>query len=152
MTQRTLIIMKPDAMKRGIWPEIFGIFLKAGFVQLASKQVKPPRAQWLRHYRDLDPNLQKEVIAFMMQTPVIVAVLEGDNAVANIHDRVGSTFPSEAEIGTIRHTFGHASRGPMKSNFVHSSANGVEAKREIGLWFRKNEIHSYRPTYAEDAY
>lgn len=160
MVQRTMVMIKSDVMERGLWPEILTEFIiRPGFNICAMKMLEPTAAQWQKHFGHLPPEVRKKVIQTSRQTPVIVMVVEGDEAVARLRDAAGSTAPGEATRSTIRRRFGHASEKMLKSgknpklnNTVHTSATKDEADSEISNFFGSEEIHSHRFAYASFAY
>ncbi|GAV45988.1 nucleoside-diphosphate kinase [Streptomyces acidiscabies] len=156
--ERTLVLLKPDALVRGYAGKIISRFEDAA-LKIVGVKMKQMDAEFTRkHYFDLEERLGAEVYnltaTFMQQSPVIALVLEGADAVATVRKIVGSTYPNEAPAGTIRGDFSHHSRaasvasGKAVANLVHASGNKKEAEMEVGLWFEKDELHDYR-TLAE---
>ncbi|MDX3387579.1 nucleoside-diphosphate kinase [Streptomyces niveiscabiei] len=156
--ERTLVLLKPDALVRGYAGKIISRFEDAA-LKIVGVKMKQMDAEFTRkHYFDLEERLGAEVYnltaTFMQQSPVIAFVLEGADAVATVRKIVGSTYPNEAPAGTIRGDFSHYSRaasvasGKAVANLVHASGNKEEAEMEVGLWFEKDELHDYR-TLAE---
>lgn len=156
--ERTLVLLKPDALVRGYAGKIISRFEDAA-LKIVGVKMKQMDAEFTRkHYFDLEERLGAEVYnltaTFMQQSPVIALVLEGADAVATVRKIVGSTYPNEAPAGTIRGDFSHYSRaasmasGKAVANLVHASGNKEEAEMEVGLWFEKDELHDYR-TLAE---
>ncbi len=154
LTERTLVLLKPDAMGRGLAGRIIARFEDTGLKIVGVKM------QWMdgeftrRHYFDLEERLGAEVYdvtaKFMQQGPVLALVLEGADAVATVRKLVGGTYPNEAAPGTIRSDFAHVSKaasqatGKAVANLVHASGNRDEAAYEVNLWFTKEELHEYR--------
>jgi nucleoside-diphosphate kinase len=107
-----------------------------------------------RHYFDLEDRLGATVYnataGFMQRGPVIAFVLEGEDAVATVRKIVGTTYPNEAQPGSIRGDFAHQSKavatatGKAVANLVHASGNRDEAKYEVALWFDESELHQYK--------
>ncbi|MEU3833007.1 nucleoside-diphosphate kinase [Streptomyces microflavus] len=156
--ERTLVLLKPDAVVRGFAGKIISRFEDAA-LKIVGVKMKQMDAEFTRrHYFDLEERLGPEVYGmtstFMQQTPVIALVLEGADAVATVRKIVGNTYPNEAAPGTVRGDFSHYSRsaslasGKAVANLVHASGNKEEAEMEVGLWFDKDELHDYR-TLAE---
>ncbi|MFC8895848.1 nucleoside-diphosphate kinase [Streptomyces cinereoruber] len=156
--ERTLVLLKPDALVRGCGGKIISRFEDAA-LKIVGVKMKQMDAEFTRrHYFDLEERLGPEVYnltaTFMQQGPVIALVLEGFDAVATVRKIVGSTYPNEAPAGTIRGDFSHYSRGASAAsgkavaNLVHASGNKEEADQEVALWFDKDELHDYR-TLAE---
>ncbi|MFF5298061.1 nucleoside-diphosphate kinase [Streptomyces sp. NPDC013161] len=156
--ERTLVLLKPDAMVRGFAGKIISRFEDAA-LKIVGVKMKQMDAEFTRrHYFDLEERLGPQVYGmtstFMQQTPVIALVLEGADAVATVRKIVGNTYPNEAAAGTVRGDFSHYSRsaslasGKAVANLVHASGNKEEADMEVALWFDKGELHDYR-TLAE---
>ncbi|MEV4620214.1 nucleoside-diphosphate kinase [Asanoa sp. NPDC049573] len=156
--QRTLVLLKPDAVARGLVGRIFQRFEDAGLKIVGTKMVQIDAELAKKHYFDLEERFGKsvfDVTANFMQTgPVIALVLEGVEAVATVRRLVGVTFPNEATPGTIRGDFAHTSKAYTESkhtaaaNLVHASGKPDEAKYEVDLWFDGSELHDYQ-TVAE---
>jgi len=191
MIQKTLVLLKPDAVKRGIVGEILHRFERAGLKMVAVKLTQSDRELAAKHYQkddvwaekvgkirledcvkynisvtDLygtdDPTKIGHMVNeynfdFLTSGPVLAMVFEGVNAVKRIRDIVGFTIPSEAAPGTIRGDFGLDSaytsmiRKRTIYNFIHASGTVDEAKDEIDLWFKADEVLSYRRVH-EDLY
>jgi nucleoside-diphosphate kinase len=151
--ERTLVLLKPDAVARGLVGRVLSRFEDALLKVVASKMVWMDADLTRRHYFDLEerfgPTVYSAMAEFMQSGPVIALVLEGVDAVACTRKLVGSTYPDQAPPGTIRGDFAHMSkayanaRGIAVANLVHASGNGEEAEHEIGVWFGKDEIHEY---------
>lgn len=152
--ERTLIILKPDALARGLLGRIVQRFEDAGLKVVGVKMTVMDDAMTRRHYFDLEERHGKEIYdvtaAAMQRGPVIAMVLEGVAAVANVRRLVGGTYPNEAPPGTIRGDFAHHSKdycvdeGKAVANLVHASGNVDEAKYEIQVWFGEDEQFDYR--------
>jgi nucleoside-diphosphate kinase len=151
--ERTLVLLKPDAVARGLAGRVLTRFEEALLKIVGVKMVWMDADLARRHYFDLEERFGPEVYHLMaefMQTgPVIAVVLEGVDAVACVRKMVGATYPDQAAPGTIRGDFAHMSRayandrGVAVANLVHASGNAEEAEHEIGVWFAKDEIHEY---------
>jgi nucleoside-diphosphate kinase len=156
--ERTLVLLKPDAVVRGFAGRIITRFEDAALKIVGVKMKQMDADFTRRHYADLEERLGSEVYeftaAFMQQGPVVALVLEGFDAVATVRKIVGSTYPNEAPAGTVRGDFSHYSRaasvttGKAVANLVHASGTTDEAAEEVGLWFGRDELHDYR-TLAE---
>jgi nucleoside-diphosphate kinase len=156
--ERTLVLLKPDALARGFAGRIIQRFEDAALKIVGTKM------QWMddeftrRHYADLEERLGARVYnltaGFMQQGPVIALVLEGYDAIATVRKIVGSTYPNQAPAGTIRGDYSHMGSGASLAvgkavaNLVHASGNKEEADQEVALWFGKDELFEYR-TLAE---
>jgi nucleoside-diphosphate kinase len=157
--ERTLVLLKPDAVARGLTGRVLQRFEDAGLKVVGTKMVQMDAELARKHYFDLEERFGKEVFdltaKFMQLGPVIALVLEGVEAVANVRRLVGPTFPSEAPPGTIRGDFAHISKAyaqaknVVAANLVHASGKPEEAKYEIDLWFDGSELFDYH-TSAED--
>jgi len=156
MIQRTLVLLKPDAVKRGIMGEIISRFEKAGLKIVAMKMVWVDRKLAKKHYKehvkkDFYPGLE----TFITSGPVVAMVIEGVDAVEVVRKMVGGTEPRSALPGTIRGDYAHISKewaskkGKAIPNLIHASDSLENAKREISIWFKPKEIHSYKTVYEE---
>jgi nucleoside-diphosphate kinase len=151
--ERTLVLLKPDAVARGLVGQVLTRFENALLKVVATKMVSLDADLTRRHYFDLEdrfgPAVYNAMAAFMQTGPVIALILEGVDAVACTRKIVGATYPDEAAPGTIRGDFAHMSKAYANShkvavaNLVHASGNPQEAVREIDVWFAKDEIHEY---------
>ncbi|MCY0923001.1 nucleoside-diphosphate kinase [Streptomyces sp. NPDC048383] len=156
--ERTLVLLKPDALARGLAGRIITRFEDAALKIIGTKMKWMDEEFTRRHYFDLEERLGSEVYnvlaTFMQQGPVIALVLEGYDAVATVRKIVGSTYPNQAPAGTVRGDFSHYSSaastatGKAVANLVHASGNAEEAKQEVELWFDKDELQDYK-TLAE---
>lgn len=160
--ERTLVLLKPDAVARGLAGRIITRFEDA-LLKVVGVKMRTLDAELTRkHYFDLEERMGKDVYdmmaAFMQTGPVIAMVLEGANAVAKVRSIVGATFPDQAAPGTVRgdlaHQTAHASKAGGKAimNLVHASGNPEEAKYEIELWFGEGELFEYRTLAEKLAY
>ena len=135
--ERTLSIIKPDAVAKNIIGKIYSRFEKAGLKIVASKMIHMDEAKVGGFYaehegRPFYPNL----VAFMTSGPVVVQVLEGENAVLLNRELMGATNPEEADDGTIRADFAEA----IDRNAVHGSDSTTSAAREVSYFFSDDEI------------
>jgi nucleoside-diphosphate kinase len=148
--EQTLVLLKPDAVARGLVGRILMRFEDALLKVVASKMVWMDADLTRRHYFDLEerfgPRVYAAMAVFMQSGPVLAMVLEGVDAVACTRKLVGPTYPDQAPPGTIRGDFAHMSRvyanerGIAVANLVHASGNVDEAKHEISVWFAMDEI------------
>lgn len=154
--QRSLVVLKPDTVQRGIVGEIIQRFERVGLKIVAMKMVMPDEKLYRMHYEDIGQMITRRGeqvfrynVEYMMTGPVIAMVLEGIEAVPLVRKIVGPTEPKSAEMGTIRGDFSHMSfgysdaKGVGVPNLVHASGNPEEAKKEIDLWFNANELYDY---------
>ncbi len=142
MIERTLIILKPDAVQRGLMGRILQRFEDKGLKVAAARFQRLPESLLEQHYaahkgKPFYPGL----VRFMGESPVMVLVLEGPGAVGTCRKLMGATFGSNAEAGTIRGDFGIS----RSYNLVHGSDSKEAAEREIGLFFDANEIVEWQP-------
>ena len=154
LRERTLVVLKPDAVARGLAGRIIQRFEDAS-MKIIGMKMREMDAEFARkHYFDLEerlgPVVYNATAAFMQRGPVIALVVEGESAVATVRKIVGSTYPNEAQPGSIRGDFAHQSKavatatGKAVANLVHASGNPEEAKYEVDLWFDGGELFEYR--------
>lgn len=135
--QRTLSIIKPDAVKKNHVGAIIERFEKAGLRPVALKRMQLSNEQAASFY-DIHKERPffKDLVSFMTSGPVVVQVLEGDDAVARNRDLMGATNPKDAAAGTIRADFAES----IDANAVHGSDSAENAAREISFFFKDEEI------------
>ncbi len=140
--ERTLIILKPDAVQRGICGEIISRFEKKGLQIVGSKFMKIPQQLAETHY---EPHEGKPfyagLVKFMTSSPVVVLALAGKDVIAVSRKMMGATFGSKAEPGTIRGDFGVSN----SFNLIHGSDSAESATRELGLFFQAGELIEWTP-------
>ena len=135
--ERTLSIIKPDATKRNLTGLINAKFEKAGLKIIAQKRLQLTRSMAESFYEiHKDRPFFNDLVDFMISGPVVVQVLEGDNAVKLNRDVMGATNPKEAEEGTIRKEFAES----IEANSVHGSDSLENAKNEISFFFADIEL------------
>ncbi|PAV26256.1 nucleoside diphosphate kinase [Tamilnaduibacter salinus] len=135
--ERTLSIIKPDAVAKNAIGEIETRFEKAGLQIVAAKMIHLSQEQAEGFYAEhKERPFFPDLVAFMTSGPVVVQVLEGENAIAKNRDLMGATNPEEAEPGTIRADFAKS----IDANAVHGSDSPESAEREIAYYFNDNEI------------
>lgn len=135
--ERTFSILKPDATERNLTGAINAIIEKAGLRIVAQKRVHISRQQAERFYAvHRERPFFRELVDFMISGPVVVQVLEGENAIAKYREVMGATDPAKAAAGTIRKT--HAKS--IGENSVHGSDASETAAKEIAQFFSENEI------------
>ena len=156
MIQRTLILLKPDAVKRSLVGEIIQRFEKAGLKIIGMKMVWINEEFSKKHYCEhVGKDFYKCLEAFITSGPVIAVCLEGINAIDVVRKMVGTTEPGKALPGTIRGDFAHLStewankKGKAVPNLIHASDKPETAEKEISLWFKKEELHNYKIVYEE---
>lgn len=135
--ERTLSIIKPDAVKKNVIGEIVSRFEKAGLAVAAMKMVHLSRGQAEGFYAvHRDKPFFNELVEYMISGPVVVQVLEGEDAIARNRELMGATDPKQAAPGTIRADFGTS----IEANAVHGSDGPETAAWEIAYFFKENEI------------
>lgn len=140
MTERTLIIIKPDAVQRHLVGLILSRFEQKGLKIVAAKFMQIPLELARKHYAVHEGKpFFKGVVEYLASSPVLVMVLQADGVINMSRKLMGKTFGNEAEPGTIRGDFG-ACRG---YNLVHGSDSPESAAYEIGLYFKPEEIVDY---------
>ncbi len=134
---RTFSIIKPDATRRNLTGAVIAMLEEAGLRVVASKRIHMTQDQAKGFYEvHKDRPFYGELVDFMISGPVVVQVLEGEDAVKRNRDVMGATNPADAEAGTIRAT--HAES--IEANTVHGSDSEENAKTEIAFFFDDNEI------------
>jgi nucleoside-diphosphate kinase len=130
--ERSLILIKPDAVQRGLAGEIISRFERRGFTIRAGKLVTADRALGEQHYAEHEAKpFFGELVEFITSGPTWALVVEGEGAIATLRKTIGATNPAEAESGTIRGDLAVS----MPDNLVHGSDSPESAAREIALWF-----------------
>ncbi len=142
--ERTLVILKPDAVQRGLIGSILTRVEQRGFRIAAMKMMRISRELAERHYAEhKGKSFYEGLIAFITSAPVVVMVVEGPQAVRIIRQMMGKTNAADAAPGTIRGDFGLSNQ----RNLIHGSDSPESAAREIALYFTEEEILTYeRPT------
>ena len=135
--QRTFSIIKPDAVAKNVVGEITSRFEKAGLRVVASKMVQLSEREAGGFYAEhKERPFFKDLVSFMISGPVVVQVLEGENAIAKNRELMGATNPKEADAGTIRADFAES----IDANAVHGSDSAASAAREIAYFFAETEL------------
>jgi nucleoside-diphosphate kinase len=137
--ERTLSIIKPDAVAKNVIGQIYSRFENAGLKIIAARMQHLSRAEAEGFYAvHRERPFFKDLVDFMISGPVIAQVLEGENAVLKHRDLMGATDPKKAEAGTIRADFADS----IDANAVHGSDSADNAKIEIAYFFPASNIHS----------
>ncbi|MES2896671.1 nucleoside-diphosphate kinase [Phenylobacterium sp. LH3H17] len=137
MTERTFSIIKPDATKRNLTGKVNAVIEDAGLRIVAQRRIKMTEAQAKKFYEvHAERPFYGELVEFMTSEPVVVQVLEGDNAVAKYREVMGATNPEQAADGTIRKLFALS----VGENSVHGSDSADNAKIEIAQFFTDDQI------------
>ncbi|KPQ27931.1 nucleoside-diphosphate kinase [Marinobacter sp.] len=135
--ERTLSIIKPDAVAKNVIGEIYSRFEKADLKIVASKMMHLTQEQAEGFYAEhKERPFFNDLVAFMTSGPVVVQALEGEGAILKNRDLMGATNPKEAAAGTIRADFASS----IDANAVHGSDSAASAEREIAYFFNDNEI------------
>ena len=135
--QRTFVAIKPDGVKRGIIGQVIERFEKKGFKIVAMKllQVTPELAA--KHYEEHQgKSFYNRLVHYITSGPIVAMVIEGYDAIDSVRHIVGATDPMKADVGTIRADFAQV----MEYNVVHASDGVESAAREIGIYFKPEEI------------
>jgi nucleoside-diphosphate kinase len=130
--ERTLVLIKPDAMERGLAGEILARFERRGLVVREAQLVHVDQNLAAEHYAEhVDKPFYAELVEFITSSPTLALVLEGEGAIAVVRTTIGATDPADAGPGTVRGDLALS----MPDNLVHGSDSPESAEREIGLWF-----------------
>ncbi len=151
--ERTLVLLKPDAVQRNLVGEIVSRFERAGLKIVAMKFVLPTKEQAYTHYK-INPKLPQSILDhlanFLSASPVVAMVLEGNKAIPIVRKLVGSTEPLQSDVGTVRGDFTVDSYdladkdGRAVRNLVHASSSVEDAEKETKVWFAKDELVNYK--------
>jgi nucleoside-diphosphate kinase len=135
--ERTLVLIKPDAVKRALVGEILTRIERRGFRVVAGKLMRVSRELGERHY---DEHRERpffgELVEFISSAPTWALVVEGEGAIGTLRKTIGATNPADAEPGSIRGDLALS----MPDNLVHGSDSPESAEREISLWFPDDEL------------
>jgi nucleoside-diphosphate kinase len=158
--ERTLVVFKPDAVKRALIGEIITRFERAGLKIVAMKMVQPDEKHFHDHYEGISQLISRwgqEIyditLSQMTEGPVIAFVLEGVDAVSHVRKMVGTTNPKDSLPGTIRGDYTHITReyanpiGATLPNILHASGDANEAEQEIKLWFNPEDLYEYETVH-----
>lgn len=160
MIERTLVLLKPDAVKRGLMGRILARFEDAGLKIVGAKMMHIDENFARKHYEDIGEvgkrrgeKVLQNMTKVLSSGPVLALCIEGIRAVENVRKMVGATEPKSAAPGTIRGDFSHHSFASTDAankgveNVVHASGSIDDAKKEIALWFKSNELYNYKTVY-----
>ena len=141
MVERTFALLKPDAVQRGLAGSILQRFERRGLKILGLKMMRVSRQLAESYYAEHKGKpFYEPLMSYITSGPVVAMVLEGDGAVAIVRKMMGKTNSAEAEPGTIRGDYA-LTIGP---NVIHGSDSPESAKREIGFFFKPEELHEYK--------
>jgi nucleoside-diphosphate kinase len=138
--ERTLVLIKPDAMQRGLAGEILARLERRGLRIAGLKLMQVDRALAQRHYGEhAGKPFYEGLVGYITACPIVAAVFEGTDAVETVRSTMGKTNPREAAPGTIRGDFGLE----IGRNLIHGSDSTESAERELSLFFSPGELQSY---------
>ncbi len=147
--EKTLIILKPDALQRSLVGEIIGRLERKGLQLIGLKMIRLDDAILRSHYAHIvDKPFYKDVESFMQSSPVIVLALEGYECIESVRLIVGATNPREADAGTIR---GDLAIGNGR-NLIHASDSRENGEKEVKRFFHTDELFAYDRTVTPDLY
>ena len=182
MIEKTLVLLKPDAVQRSLAGKILERFENVGLKVIGMKMIWMDKDLVKKHYpeslipilgektledwkrmnvktnkskEEIGKEVREDLVKYVTEGPVIALVLEGVHAVDIVRKLVGSTSPHAASPGTIRGDFCSLSMGYATQrkfggrNLIHASGSVTEAKNEIELWFKTNELHSYKTVHEQ---
>lgn len=156
--EKTLVLLKPDAVERGIMGKVITRFEDAGLKIIGMKLVRSDKDRASEHYDEDVAKRNGEIVRtramkLLLSGPVLAMVIEGVNAVDNVRKMCGTTEPKSAPPGTIRGDYAHISYGQCDDkdiavkNIVHASGDKKYAKKEIDIWFTPEEIFDYKSVH-----
>mmetsp|Transcript_4723 Transcript_4723/g.6990 ORF Transcript_4723/g.6990 Transcript_4723/m.6990 type:complete len:163 (+) Transcript_4723:58-546(+) len=148
--ERTFVMIKPDAVQRGLVSKILGRFEAKGFKIVAMRFARPDKAHFEKHYADLSGRpFFAGLVEYMANAgPVVAIVLEGRNVILGARTLIGETDPAKSPAGSIRGDYAV----DIGRNVIHGSDSPEGAKAEIALWFKEEQIISWNPTSEEWLY
>jgi nucleoside-diphosphate kinase len=155
MPERTLVLLKPDAVQLAVIGELLSRFEKAGLKIIGLRMVWADDELAQRHYTEDLANrrgeaVRRQMLDYLVEGPVVAVCLEGIEAIDVVRKIIGSTEPKSALPGTIRGDYAHVSLAHANANdiasknLVHASGNAEDAAYEIPLWFCDADLHSYK--------
>ena len=140
--ERTLCLLKPDAVQRGLVGKIIGRLEDKGLKIVGTKMILMDINLAKIHYSaHVDKPFFAGMADFMTSSPLLALALEGNNAVEVLRNIMGATDPQNADLGTIRADFAMS----IGRNLVHGSDSAESAEKELGIFFKENEIFNYEP-------
>ena len=146
MNQQTLILIKPDGLKKSLTGNILARLSETKLEIVAAKMVRVSRELAVEHYKHMkDKPFFEELIQYIQGTlhdrkKVMAMVYWGEDAITRVRQLAGSTNPEEADPTTIRGSYGRITTKGLYENVLHTSSNESEAEREIKLWFQPDDI------------
>lgn len=158
--EKTLVLIKPDALQRGLAGEILMRFERVGLKIIGAKMLQPSEDHYFHHYENIGKMVSRRgqkafdvTLSMMQMGPVLALVLEGIEAVSLVRKMVGATEPKAALPGTIRGDYSHMSFAHADENdvgipnLIHASGDPVEAAAEIAHWFSEADLYSYEAAH-----
>jgi nucleoside-diphosphate kinase len=153
--ERTLVLVKPDGVKRRLIGELVTRFERAGLKVVGMKMIQADEKLALAHYTEdiavrRGERVRQLLVDYLLEAPVVAMVLEGVESIANVRRLVGSTFSAEAAPGTIRGDYAHSSKAYADEkdiairNLIHASGNQEDAALVIPIWFQDGELCNYQ--------
>ena len=140
-SEKTLVILKPDAVQRGLIGKILNRFEEKGLKIVALKMLFVEKEKAHKHYNDHKKKpFFSDLVDFMTSGPVCVFIAEGEEAVSVVRNMAGETDPKKAQPGSIRHDFGMQ----IGRNLIHASDSIESAKKEINVFFKPDEIVEWK--------
>ncbi len=158
MIQRSLVLLKPDALDRGIVGEIISRFERVGAAIVGLKMLVSEKDTAMQHYTDdlakrRGEKVRELMVSMLTSGPIVALVLEGVEIVEVVRKMVGATEPKSAAPGTIRGDYAHVSfkyadeKGIGVFNLIHASGSPEEGETEVSVWFKPEELVSFNPQY-----
>lgn len=160
MIQRTLVLLKPDALDRGIIGEILTRFERVGANIVGLKLLVSEKDTAMKHYTDdlarrRGEKVRELMVQMLTSGPIVAVALEGIEIVEVVRKMVGATEPKSAAPGTIRGDYAHVSfkyadeKGIGVFNLIHASGSPEEAEVEVSVWFKPEELVAHDPSYTK---
>ena len=142
-TERTFLAVKPDGVQRGLVAEIIGRFETKGYKLVGLKMMQVTRQQAETHYAEhAGKGFFEGLISFITSGPIVAMAWEGPNVIATARKMMGATNPANSEVGTIRGDFAT----DVGRNIIHGSDGPESAERELGIFFKPEELISWTRT------
>ncbi|TIC80746.1 nucleoside-diphosphate kinase [Nocardioides sp. GY 10127] len=136
MTMQTLVLVKPDGVRRGLTGEVIRRIEAKGYTLAQLKKLTATREMLAEHYAEHEGKpFYEPLVEFMLSGPVVAMVLEGERCIEGFRSLAGATDPTAAAPGTIRGDLGRDWGAKVQENIVHGSDSPESAAREIGIWF-----------------
>jgi nucleoside-diphosphate kinase len=152
--EKTLVLIKPDGVERGLVGEVLKRFENRGLKVVGVKMLRPSKKLAETHYHDVatryGDSIADGLINYLSDGPVVAIALEGVEVIKVVRMTAGSTYPNESAPGTIRGDYCHISKDYANGNditvrnVVHASADAKDATRELKIWFKPSELVEYK--------